>query len=99
TFVDVIDISRNDRPRLTRALRDARTRRWIVTVEVQHLSQRSKFSGRVFRSVSKRVVTIPNDRPLATAHVARDKCDLVFRTFDDLREVEVHVLVAHCLKT
>src|ERR1043165_341943 len=70
-----------------------------MRVEVQNLSQWSKLDRRFFAFISKAVVTVPNDRPLAAARVDRDERDLVCRAFNDLREVDVDVVIYQRLKS
>src|SRR5688500_8502718 len=89
TFVNVVDISRNDRSSLFRGSRQHHTRRRIVRVEMQHSSQGRKLGRRFLRFVSKPLVTVPDDGPFATARVDGDERDLVLRIFDHFGKVAV----------
>ncbi len=93
TFVHVVDISGDDRSARACCLRDANTRGRIVCIQMQHSAPAAKLSRRLVAFVSEPIVAIPDDGAFTAPSVDGDKGYLVSRSFDDLCEVDVHVVV------
>src|SRR6185369_9154427 len=73
--------------------------RWIVSIEVQHSTQRTNLNRRFFGFVSEALVAVPNDRSLSAPRVDGDERYLISRAFDDLREIDVDAVVFQRFET
>src|SRR6185503_4877964 len=84
TVVDVVDIRGHNCSRFTSDLGQSRTRRRVVSVEVQNAAARGNGERRFVGAVTQPLVAVPDDRAFAVARVDENESNLVVGALDNL---------------